>query len=52
MNQAGASDMVDNELPDFSGKVVVFYMASPPAGTTNGVIMEEAQFRRSEKGCL
>jgi hypothetical protein len=39
-------DMAEDELPDFSGKVVLFYVASPPAGLANGVIMEQAEFRR------
>ena len=36
----------DAELPDFSGKVVVFYAAGLPPGMDAGVTMQYAEFRR------
>jgi len=33
-------------MPDFTGKVVVFYVADPPRGVDTGVIMEYVEFRR------
>jgi hypothetical protein len=38
--------MAEDELPDFTGRVVVFYVTGPPAGMSNGIIMEHAEFRR------
>jgi hypothetical protein len=37
---------LDDSLPDFSGKVVVFHLGGSPPGVENGVIMEYAEFRR------
>ena len=33
------------DLPDFSGKVVVFYVSDPPAGIDNGVVLEYVELR-------
>lgn len=38
--------MADNNLPDFTGKLVVLYVTSPPAGMDAGVILEYPEFRR------
>ena len=32
--------------PDFSGKVVVFYLANAPRDSESGVVMEYVEFRR------
>ena len=36
----------DQQLPDFSGKVVVLYISAAPAAIQNGVVLEYAEFRR------
>jgi len=38
--------VVGDELPDFSGKVVLFYVTSLAGGMANGVVVEQAEFRR------
>jgi hypothetical protein len=34
-----------SDLPDFSGKVVIFYVSNPPAGIDGGVVLEFVEFR-------
>jgi hypothetical protein len=36
----------EERLPDFSGKVVVLYVAGAPAAIQSGVVLEYAEFRR------
>jgi hypothetical protein len=36
----------DDTVPNFKGKLVVCYVASPPRGMDGGVLMEFAEFRR------
>ena len=37
--------MESSDLPDFVGKIVVFYVSSPPAGIDAGVVLEYVEFR-------
>jgi hypothetical protein len=36
--------MPENKLPDFSGKVVLFYVNNAPGGLQDGVLMEYISF--------
>ena len=38
--------VVGDELPEFSGKVVLFYVTTLARGMANGVVVEQAEFRR------
>lgn len=38
-------DAPDLSLPDFSGKVVVFYLADPPHAIENGIVLQYPEFR-------
>ena len=35
-----------DELPDFTGKVVIFYVQHPPPGADSGMAMEYVEFKR------
>ena len=37
--------MVDSELPDFTGKLLVVYVSDPPRGMEAGVFLEFAEFK-------
>jgi hypothetical protein len=38
--------MPDSELPDFTGKLLIFYVSDAPRGMEAGVFLEFAEFRR------
>lgn len=40
------SSQTEGDRPDFSGKVVVFYLANAPRDSDRGVVMEYVEFRR------
>jgi hypothetical protein len=46
LNEVEGSGVAHAELPDFSGKLVVFYVSSPPAQIKTGVLLQYAEFRR------
>jgi len=39
-------DVVSDTLPDFSGKLVLFYVRNSPGGMANGVVIEHGTFSR------
>jgi hypothetical protein len=43
---ATEGQLTDAERPDFSGKVVVFYLANAPRDSESGVVMEYVEYRR------
>jgi hypothetical protein len=44
-NQPGAS-VLDDNLPDFTGKVILFYVASAPSALDGGILMRHVEFQR------